>query len=322
MSNSSLVNYVNISPNRTSPRDPSMGGIKNIIVHHMAGNLTVETCGNVFAPKSRQASSNYSVDSGGRVGMYCEEKDRAWTTGNRIDHSSVTIEVADDVIGGGWHSSDKAMSKLVELCADICRRNGIAKLRYTGDKSGNLLMHKWYQATDCPGAYLESKFPWIAAEVNKLLNGTQGPKQIPGNAANNNKLYYRAHCQTAGTLAAVRDGQTAGTVGYGKRLEGLYIDLRTIREKYSKAKLVAKVHIQDVGWKLYQNVEHNTLLGTIGQGRRMEAIELELTGVPDKTLYYRTHLAETGWTSWIKGGFSSGTVGISKAIEAIQIKLA
>jgi len=168
MGNSGLVNYIRISPNRTIPRD---GTIKNIVIHHMAGNLTVETCGNVFAPRSRRASSNYGIGSDGRVGMYVEEKDRAWTTGNRIDHSSVTIEVADDVIGNGWHSSDKAMNKLVELCADICRRNGIARLNYTGGKSGNLLMHKWYQATDCPGAYLESKFPWIASEVNKKLSG-------------------------------------------------------------------------------------------------------------------------------------------------------
>lgn len=168
MSNSGLVNYIKISPNRTIPRNRT---IKNIVIHHMAGNLTVETCGNVFAPPSRRASSNYGIGSDGRVGMYVEEKDRAWTTGDQIDHSSVTIEVADDVIGNGWHSSDKAMNKLVELCADICRRNGIAKLNYTGGKSGNLLMHKWYQATDCPGAYLESKFPWIASEVNKRLSG-------------------------------------------------------------------------------------------------------------------------------------------------------
>lgn len=168
MSNSGLVNYIRISPNKTSPRNRT---IKNIVIHHMAGNLTVETCGNVFAPSSRRASSNYGIGSDGRVGMYVEEKDRAWTTGNQIDHSSVTIEVADDVIGNGWHSSDKAMNKLVELCADICRRNGIARLSYTGGKSGNLLMHKWYQATDCPGAYLESKFPWIASEVNKRLSG-------------------------------------------------------------------------------------------------------------------------------------------------------
>lgn len=167
MSNSSLVNYVAISPNRTIPRN---GIISKIVIHHMAGNLSVETCGNVFAPASRKASSHYGIGSDGRIGMYCEEKDRAWTTGNQIDHQAVTIEVADDVIGNGWHSSDAAMKSLVLLCADICRRNGIINPTYTGDGNGTFLMHKWYQATDCPGAYLESQFPWIAQEVNRILN--------------------------------------------------------------------------------------------------------------------------------------------------------
>ena len=166
MSYSGLVSYVRISPNRTSPRYRS---IKNIIVHHMAGNLSVETCGNVFAPSSRQASSNYGIGSDGRIACYVQEEDRAWTTGNGIDHDSITIEVADDVIGGSWHSSAAAMQSLVKLCADICRRYGF-HLNYTGGKSGNLLMHKWYQATDCPGAYLESQFPWIAQETNKLID--------------------------------------------------------------------------------------------------------------------------------------------------------
>lgn len=166
MSYSGLVSYVRISPNRTSPRYRS---IKNIIVHHMAGNLSVETCGNVFAPSSRQASSNYGIGSDGRIACYVQEEDRAWTTGNQIDHDSITVEVADDVIGGSWHSSAAAMQSLVKLCADICRRYGF-RLNYTGGKSGNLLMHKWYQATDCPGAYLESQFPWIAQETNKLID--------------------------------------------------------------------------------------------------------------------------------------------------------
>lgn len=174
MSNSSLVDYVQISPNRTSPRNHA---IDRITIHHMAGNLTVETCGNVFAPSSRQASSNYGIGSDGRVGMYVEEKDRSWCSSSGAnDHRAVTIEVADDVIGNGWHSSDKAMNKLIELCADICRRNGIPRLNYTGDTSGNLTMHKWFASTDCPGAYLESKFPWIANQVNKILNGENNSK--------------------------------------------------------------------------------------------------------------------------------------------------
>ena len=69
------------------------------------------------------------------------------------------------------------MDKLIELCADICKRNGIAKLNYTGDTSGNLTMHKLFASTDCPGAYLESKFPWIAEQVNKKLSGEEEPEQ-------------------------------------------------------------------------------------------------------------------------------------------------
>jgi hypothetical protein len=106
--------------------------------------------------------------------MYCPEADRAWTTGNKIDHSSVTIEVADNTNAAPWGCTDKAMAALINLCVDICKRNGISKLNYTGDKSGNLLMHKWYQSTDCPGAYLEGKFSYIASEVNKQLDGAQG----------------------------------------------------------------------------------------------------------------------------------------------------
>lgn len=176
MSNSPLVTYTRISPNRTV-----MSNKKNthIVIHHMSGNLSVETCGAVFAPTSRQASSNYGVDTVGNVGLYCPESDRAWTTGSReIDSKAITIEVANDKIGGDWHVSDTALNKTIELCVDICKRNGIAQLRYTGDKSGNLHAHRWYQSTDCPGTYLYSKFPYIASEVNKRLQGSVEPDLV------------------------------------------------------------------------------------------------------------------------------------------------
>lgn len=167
MSNSSLVDYVKISPNRTRNRTKK---IDRITIHHMAGDLSVETCGNVFAPVKRQASSNYAIDSTGRVGMYVEEKDRAWTSSSSAnDQRAITIEVADNAKAPNWGCSDKAMSKLILLCTDICRRNGIKKLVYTGDTNGNLTLHKWFTETDCPGAYLESNMSLIASEVNKLL---------------------------------------------------------------------------------------------------------------------------------------------------------
>ena len=168
MSNSSIVNYTKISPNSNNPRNSA---IKKITIHHCAGNVTVEALGDVFAPVSRQASANYGIDSDGRVGMYVEEKNRAWTSSSGDnDHQAITIEVANDGGAPDWHVSDKALAKLIDLCVDICRRNGIGSLNYTGDASGNLTRHNMFAATTCPGPYLQGKFPYIADEVNRRLN--------------------------------------------------------------------------------------------------------------------------------------------------------
>ena len=166
MSNSSLVNYVKLSPNYGVRTDK----IKKITVHHMAGDLSVQTCGNIFAKTECEASSNYGIDSNGLVGMYVEEKNRAWTSSNFYnDNQAITIEVANDGCAPEWHVSDKALNALVELCVDICKRNNIEKLNYTYDTNGNLTRHNMFAATICPGPYLQSKFPWIVEQVNKKL---------------------------------------------------------------------------------------------------------------------------------------------------------
>lgn len=174
MSNSSLISYTKISPNRTSPRKKP---IRKITIHHMAGNLTVEQCGAVFAPTSRRASSNYGIGTDGRIGMYVEEKDRAWTSSSPDnDNQAVTIEVANNTLGPNWTVSDNAMASLIDLCVDICKRNGIQRLNFTGDKTGNLTMHCYFKSTLCPGPYLKSKFPYIASEVNKRLGAEAAPE--------------------------------------------------------------------------------------------------------------------------------------------------
>lgn len=164
--NSSLVNYTKLSPNY-NPRDRK---ISKITIHHMAGNLTVETCGNIFASSAREASANYGIGSDGRVGLYVEEKNRSWASANREnDMMAVTIEVANDGGAPDWHVSDVAIAKLIDLCVDICKRNGIKKLNYTGDTRGNVTRHNMFVPTSCPGPYLQSKFPYIVSEVNKRL---------------------------------------------------------------------------------------------------------------------------------------------------------
>ena len=167
MSNSPLVQYTRISPNSSNPRNSK---IKKITIHHMAGVLSVETCGNIFANPNRQASSNYAIGSDGRIAMYVEEKNRSWCSSNsNNDNQAITIEVSNCENGGQWRVSDYVLSRLIELCVDICKRNGIEKLNYTGDATGNLTRHNMFSSTACPGPYLQSKFPYIAEQVNKQL---------------------------------------------------------------------------------------------------------------------------------------------------------
>ena len=144
--------------------------IDKITIHHQAEiNKTLSQTAEILS--SHQGSANYIIDSNGKIGVMIDEKYRAWTSSNRDnDMRAVTIEVAnDDYANGKWHVSDKALASLINLCTDICKRNGISKLNFTGNAKGNLTMHKFFADTICPGPYLGGKFSYIATEVNKRL---------------------------------------------------------------------------------------------------------------------------------------------------------
>lgn len=166
--NSPLASYVHLSPNADFPRT---GEIKKITIHHMGANYTLEELGESFGKKDRRASSNYGIDINGNVALYVEEKNRSWASSDaENDNMSVTIEVANETIGDDWRVSDASYEALIILCTDICRRNGIEKLNYTGDTSGNLTTHNMFREdTECPGPYLESRMEEIAAAVNQRL---------------------------------------------------------------------------------------------------------------------------------------------------------
>lgn len=172
MSNSTLVTYTKLSPHYK----PRTGKISKITIHHAAViNASLVGLGNGFSG-SRVASANYGVDSNGKVGMYVEEKNRAMTSSSTAnDDIAVTIEVANCKGAPNWEVSDKALAATIDLCVDICQRNGISKLNFTGDASGNLTQHNYFAATGCPGAYLKSKFKYIAEEVNKRLSAADKP---------------------------------------------------------------------------------------------------------------------------------------------------
>lgn len=177
MSNSPLVDYTRISPNKNSPRNHK---IDTITIHCVVGQCTVETLGNIFAPTSRQASSNYGVGTDGKIGMYVEEKDLSWCSSSAAnDNRAVTIEVASDT-KHPYAVNDRAFAALLDLVTDICKRNGIKKLVWSTKKADrmnhkngcNMTVHRDYANKSCPGDYLYNRHGEIAAEVNRRLGVT------------------------------------------------------------------------------------------------------------------------------------------------------
>lgn len=174
MSNSSLVSYTNLSPHKRSRNGKK---ISKITIHHAAVvNASLEGLARGFQG-SRTASANYGIDSKGRIGMFVEEEFRAITSSNTAnDEMAVTIEVANSSAAPDWKISDAAYEALINLCVDICKRNNIKFLDYTGDKNGNLTRHNMFASTTCPGPYLQGKFSDIAREVNNRLEVKTAPQ--------------------------------------------------------------------------------------------------------------------------------------------------
>lgn len=176
MSNSPLVNYTRISPNRSKRRQSK---IDTVTIHCVVGQLSVEVLGAGFARSERKASSNYGIGPDGRIGMYVEEKDRSWCSSNwQNDDRAITIEVASDT-KEPYAVTDAAYNALIDLLVDVCQRNGIKKLLWKNDKSligqvdkQNMTVHRWFAAKSCPGEYLFSRHYQIADAVNARLVGS------------------------------------------------------------------------------------------------------------------------------------------------------
>jgi hypothetical protein len=172
--NSPLVKYTKLSPNHSGQRNHE---IDSITIHCVVGQCSVETLGEIFAPVSRQASCNYGIGSDGRIGLYCEEKNRSWCTSSASnDHRAITIEVASDTTHP-YAVKDVVYAALLNLVTDICQRNNIKQLLWKGDKSligqvdkQNMTVHRWFANKACPGDFLYNKHGEIAAEVNKRLS--------------------------------------------------------------------------------------------------------------------------------------------------------
>lgn len=230
MSNSPLVKYTRISPNKTSPRNHK---IDTITIHCYVGQASVEDAGAWFAQSSAQASCNYMIGSDGRVVLIVDERDRSWCSSNKAnDHRAITIECASDKTHP-YAINDKVYETLVELIVDICKRNNIKELKWEADKSligqidkQNMTVHRWFANKSCPGDYIYSRLGKIASEVNaKLGIATTSNSGLQATELKNLSEaevvakvgpLFTADQKKTGVLASISAAQFILESGYGK----------------------------------------------------------------------------------------------------------
>lgn len=235
-SNSSLVAYMLLSPNHSGLRTEQ---IDRISPHCVVGQCTAEGLGDWFHKSSTQASSNYGIDKNGRIGLYVEEKNRSWcTSSNANDQRAVTIECASDK-AEPYAMHQVVYERLVDLCEDICRRNGKKKLLWFGDKNKSLnyqpkademliTVHRWFANKSCPGDWLYARLGDLAAKVTSRL-GSGNVEVIPSGmqAGEFQGLteeqvlakvgpLFTADQKKSGILASVSMAQFILESGYGK----------------------------------------------------------------------------------------------------------
>ena len=129
--------------------------------------------------------------------------------------------------------------RLIELCTDICRRNGKNKLIWFGDKdktlnyspkSGEMILtvHRWFANKSCPGDWMYARMGDLASKVTAALQGSSGGSGSGGMQASVLKdlseadaikkvgTLFTADQKKSGILASVSLAQFILESGYGK----------------------------------------------------------------------------------------------------------
>lgn len=213
MSNSSLVDYTKLSPNNSGKRDHA---IDRITPHCVVGQLSVETIGSIFASPARDASCNYGLGSDGRVALIVDESERSWCSSSRSnDERAVTIECASDKTTP-YTFNETVYAKLIELCVDICKRNGKKKLLWLGSKEETLsyepkpdemilTVHRWFKNKACPGDWMMDRMGDLAQKVTAKLSGKATPAtgelyrvQVGAFSSKSNAIKYSEKLKASG----------------------------------------------------------------------------------------------------------------------------
>lgn len=231
---------------------------------------------------------------------------------------------------GGPDKYDRALAKLVcgmfpGRSVQIVERDDLANpARAAARGYGYRLVENGFISNDGDRRIFNANIDKLAigyceAFGIKTRGGDVTPKQHAGEAKNSAGIKYHAHCANVGDLPTVRDGQVAGTVGFGTRLEAVVID--AVPQGWE---IEAQAHIQGIGWKTYKGIKSNVkcLIGSRGEKRRIEALGFRVTKRPvgdERKLYFQVHQAAYGWKAKTREGYFSGSDGESLQLEAVKL---
>lgn len=260
--NSPLATVKVLSPNHSGQRNHK---IDTITIHCVVGQCSAQRIGEIFLPKERQASSNYGIGYDGQIGLYVEEKNRSWCSSSASnDHRAITIEVASDTTHP-YAVNDKAYAALLDLVTDICKRNGIKKLLWQGDKNligqvdkQNMTVHRWFANKSCPGDYLYNRHGEIAAEVNKRLAAAEKPAATPSTLY---RVQTGAFAKKANADKLAADLKAKGFDTYIVKAGALYkVQVGAYSKKDNATAMAAK--LKAAGYSTYITTKGGTAVAT------------------------------------------------------------
>lgn len=274
MSNSGLVVYTKLSPNHSGQRTHS---IDRITPHCVVGQLSCESICGCFTSPERQASCNYGIGTDGRISLCVEEKNRAWTSSsNANDQRAVTIECSSDKTAP-YAMTDAVYAALIDLCTDICKRNGKSKLLWFGDKDKTLAyepkademiitVHRWFANKSCPGDWLYNRLGDLAAKVTSRLGG--GSQQPSGTLY---RVQTGAYKQKANADAQLAKVKAAGFDTYMVQAGSYYkIQVGAYSKKENADAMAAK--LKAAGFDTYITTEQGKAVSSSGSAAASLAV--------------------------------------------------
>ena len=99
--------------------------------------------------------------------------------------------------------------------------------------------------------------------------------------------------------------------------KGVYEEIT--EEETANVTISYRTHVQSFGWQ--NPVTNGVMSGTTGKAKRLEGIEISVSGNKNLGIQYATHCQTYGWLPWSANGEMSGTTGEAKRLEAIEIRL-